>query len=49
MHNTPCIKDIKDDFDKTLSASEQITDCNFRMGVIASFVNAVLNIFAPML
>lgn len=49
MHNTPCVKDINDDFEKTFAVSQEITDGNFRMGLVASFVNAVLNIFAPML
>ncbi|MDE6442574.1 MAG: cardiolipin synthase [Clostridia bacterium] len=49
MHGTPCIKNIEMDILGTLEKSQEITAENFKMGIIPSFLNAVLNIFAPML
>lgn len=49
MINTPCIKDIKADFDATLEVSQEITTQNFKMGKLASLFNAILSIFSPML
>ncbi len=49
MYKTPCIADIKKDFDETLSVSRKITPENFKMNVFASLANAVLNLFSPML
>ena len=49
LYNTPCISDIKSDFDRTLYLSEEITQENFKMGFLASLMNAVLNLFSPML
>lgn len=49
MYKTPCIADIKKDFDETLSLSRKITPENFKMNVFASLANAVLNLFSPML
>lgn len=47
--NAPCIKDIKDDIDQTIAVSGEITDENFKMNKLASLLNAVFNIFSPML
>ncbi len=49
LFGTPCIKDIKTDFDETLALSQKITKDNFKMGFIASLINSVLNLFSPML
>lgn len=49
MYKTPCIADIKADFDETLAVSQEITPGNFKMSFFASFLNAVLNLFSPML
>lgn len=49
MYGVPCLKDIKDDFDDTLSVSRRITENNFKMGFLPSLLNAVLNLFSPML
>ena len=49
MYKTPCIADIKKDFDETFSVSRKITPENFKMNVFASLANAVLNLFSPML
>lgn len=48
MYKTPCIKDIKKDFDMIISQSKQI-DENFHMNGASRMVNALLTIFAPML
>lgn len=49
MLGTPCIKDIEKDFLDTFEKSQEITLENFKMGIVPSFLNAILNIFAPML
>lgn len=49
MYKTPCIADIKRDFDETLAVSQEITSKNFKMGFIPSIMNAVFNLFSPML
>ncbi len=49
MYKTPCIADIKADFDQTLEFSGEITRDNFRMGFWASLVNTFLTLFSPML
>ena len=49
MYGVPCIKDIKADFDDTLAVSREITESNFKMGFWNSLLNAVLNLFSPML
>ena len=49
MYKTPCIKDIKADFDETLGVSQEITSENFKMNKIASATNAIMNLFSPML
>ena len=41
--------DIKADFDETLSLSSEVTTQNFKFGFIPSLINAVLNLFSPML
>ena len=48
MFRSPCVEDIKTDFDKTLSVCEEITKDNFKMNKAAAFVNSVLNIFSPL-
>lgn len=49
MYGVPCIKEIKADFDDTLAVSREITESNFKMGFWNSLLNAVLNLFSPML
>ena len=49
LYKTPCIADIKADFDETLALSREITLENFKMGFLPSLLNAVLNLFSPML
>lgn len=49
LYNTPCIKDIKLDFDDIFKVCQEKTLSNFKMGKFASLVNAVLNVFSPML
>ena len=49
MFETPCIKDIKADFEQTLSVSQEKTLENFKMNKIASATNAIMNLFSPML
>ncbi len=49
LYKTPCIADIKRDFENTLAVSREITESNFKMNFIASLANAVLNLFSPML
>lgn len=48
MYKTPCISDIKDDFDKTISVSQEVMQSNFKMSKFRRLANAVLNIFSPM-
>lgn len=48
MFRTPCISDIKSDFDDTVSLSERVTPENFRMSKFAAFINSILSIFSPM-
>lgn len=45
---TPCISDIKKDFDGTIEVSDEITLKNFKMSFTVSLINAVLNLFSPM-
>ena len=49
MCKTPCISDIKADFESIFSISQEVTLANFKMSKIASLANAVFNIFSPML
>lgn len=49
MCDTPCIADIKADFNDIFTVAEEVTLANFKMGKFASLMNAVLNIFSPML
>lgn len=49
LYKSPCIANIKADFDKILSLSYEITADNFKMSFIGSLLNAVLNLFSPML
>ncbi len=49
LYKTPCIKDIKKDFDDTIKKSILITPENFKIGKLESVINAVLNLFSPML
>lgn len=49
MCKTPCIADIKRDVDDVIDSSHEVTSANFRMSRTASFFNALLNMFSPML
>ena len=49
MYKTPCIADIKRDFDETIAVSQEITFANFKMSLFASIMNAVFNLFSPLL
>ncbi len=49
LYKTPCIADIRADFDKIFGVSEEITPEKCKMGFFASLINAVLNLFSPML
>lgn len=49
LYKAPCIKQIKEDVDQTISVSQEVTLQNFKMGKIASVTNALLNMFSPML
>ena len=49
LYQSPCLKDIKEDFEQTLLASEEITKENLKIGRISSFKNTVVEMFSPML
>lgn len=49
LYGAPCLADIRADLDETIAASREITEGNFRMGFFSSVLNAVLNLFSPML
>lgn len=49
MCGTPCIADIKADFENTLAVSRQMTADNFKMNPVTALGCAFLNIFSPML
>ena len=49
LYGTPCLADIKQDFEQTLARSEEITAENFRMGKFEALKCAVFNLFSPML
>lgn len=49
MYGAPCIRDIKEDVEATIGVSQECNLYNFKMGRFSSFVNAVLNVFSPML
>ena len=49
LYKTPCIKEIKNDFDEIFSKSKQITKETFRMNKLASLLNSILAIFFPVL
>lgn len=46
---TPCIKEIKLDFEQIFDLSQEVTLSNFKMGKLASLTNALLNMFSPMI
>lgn len=49
LYKTPCLKDIKKDFNQTISLSHEVTLQNFKMNFFASLANAVLSLFSIML
>ena len=46
LYKTPCIEDIKRDFDELFEISEEKTLENFRMGKFAQLLNALLSLFS---
>ncbi len=49
VYGSPCISDIKTDFDNLFKVSEEKTLQNFKMNKIVSLINSMLAIFFPML
>ena len=49
LYHTPCIADIKKDFDETLSLSCEITPEGFRMNKLSALCCSVLSVFFPLL
>ena len=49
LYRTPCIADIKNDFEETLSLSCEITPENFRMNKLSALCCSVLSVFFPLL
>ena len=49
LYRTPCITDIKNDFDATLSLSEEVTPENFHMSKLTTLFCSVLSVFFPLL
>ncbi len=49
LYDTPCIVDIKNDFDNLFKVSEEKTKQNFKMNKFVSIMNSILAIFFPML
>ena len=49
MYKADCIKDIKEDIDKTVEKSILITDDMLKTGIVARFIRAMNKIFSPML
>ena len=49
LYQSPCLKDIKEDFEQTLLASEEITKENLKIGRLSSFKNTIVEMFSPML
>ena len=48
-YGTDCVKDIKDDIDKTLSKSIEVTPDMLKTNLLNRFMRAVVRIFAPLL
>ena len=48
MHKTPCIAEIKADFDDTIAVSQRIPE-DFKLSRPAAALHAVLNVFSPLL
>ena len=48
LYKTPCIADIKKDFDGIFEVSQEITKENFKLGWFTRLKNAVLQLFAPL-
>ncbi len=49
LYDTPCIVDIKNDFDNIFKVSEEKTKENFKMNNFVRLMNSTLAIFFPML
>ncbi len=49
LYKTPCIREIKADMDKTIAVSQEITQENFHLSRFARMINAIMNLFTPML
>ena len=49
LYKAPCVKEIKEDIEATFAISQEITEENLRLRKFTRFVNAVLQVFAPML
>ncbi len=49
MYDSPCVVDIKQDFDSLFKVSEEKTLENFKMNKLVRLVNSMLAIFFPML
>ena len=48
LYKNPCLKDIHEDFEKMIKASEKVPT-NFRLGLWSRFVCAILKLFFPLL
>ena len=49
MYNTPCIKDVKEDFIKTLNNSEKINDKKKKQNVFQKLICALIKVFSPLM
>ncbi|MGN0803780.1 MAG: cardiolipin synthase [Candidatus Coproplasma sp.] len=49
LYKTPCIKDIKDDFEHTMNLSKELTRENCKQSAPVRLVNALIYVFRPML
>ncbi len=47
--DTPCIENIKEDIDATISASQEIVLENFKLSWIKRLLASIINLFSPML
>lgn len=45
---TPCITEIKKDFDHILEVSQEMTQENYKLGKVARLINSVLQLFTPL-
>jgi len=46
LYKTPCIKEIKEDFEKLFKVSEEKTLSNFKMNKVDQLINALLSLFS---